>query len=172
MEEKVLINRVAQSGIITINLENYYPVAEFADIDLKDYLWQSLILREKEFRQALKETDWEQYKGKIVIIYCSTDAIIPLWAYMLIASSLEGIAQDLFCGSKVEYLKLHYRKVFDQLDLAPYKDQRIVIKGCGEKAIPPAVYADVLTKLKPHAQSIMYGEPCSTVPVFKRPRNV
>jgi hypothetical protein len=170
MEETGLINRVAQSGIITINLENYYPVNEFKSIDLKDFLWQGLILKEKEFRQTLKDTDWQQYKDNIVLIHCSTDAIIPLWAYMLMASALDGVATDCFCGSKEEYLKMHYRRVFDHMEVEQYKEQRIVIKGCGEKQIPPSVYADILSLLKSKAQSIMYGEPCSTVPVFKRPR--
>ena len=172
MKETGLINRVAQSGIITINLENYYPHQDFKIIDLKDYLWQGLILREKDYRQALKDTDWQQYKDCIVLIQCSTDAIIPLWAYMLISSALHGIAKDCFCGTAEEYLKMHYRHVFAQLDVEQYTDQRIVIKGCGEKQIPPAVYADILSLLKPMAQSIMYGEPCSTVPVFKRPREL
>ena len=168
--EAPLINKVAQSSLKTINLENFYPTQEFLSFDLKDYLFHGLILKEKDFRKALKEHDWGQYTDKIILIYCSSDAIIPVWAYMLVATYVADIAHDLYQGTQEEYLKSHYAKVLDTLDYQSYQDERIVIKGCSDRPVPPLAYTSLTAKLKPFAQSIMYGEPCSTVPIFKRPR--
>ena len=168
--EDTLINRVAESGLITINLESYYPEKEFIIFDLKDYLFQGLILKEKDFRIALKEHDWTQYTDRIVLISCSADAIIPLWAYMLVTSYLEGKCADIFCGTQEEYLKAHYRTVLQSLQPEQYAEKRIVIKGCSHRVVPASAYSAVTALLQPYAQSIMFGEPCSTVPVFKRPR--
>lgn len=172
MENAVLVNKVAESGLITINLESYFPNHEFVVFDLKDHLFHGLILKEKEFREALKTLDWSVYQHKIVLITCTTDAIIPLWAYMLIESNLQGIAADTYQGSEQEYLRLHYRHVLSQMDFEKYTDQRIVIKGCSNKPVPAEAYGYITRLLKPYAQSIMFGEPCSTVPIFKRPRNI
>ncbi len=172
MENTVLVNKVAESGLITINLENYFPQHSFAVFDLKDYLFYGLILKEKEFRDALKSLDWTRYEQKLVLITCSTDAIIPLWAYMLIESYLHGIAADTYQGSEEEYLRMYYRNVLSQIDVAKYIDQRIVIKGCSNKPVPAYAYGYITQLLKPYAQSIMFGEPCSTVPIFKRPRKL
>ncbi len=172
MESTVLVNRVAESGIVTINLEDYYPKHAFAYFDIKDFLWQGLILKEKDFREALKNMDWSVYDSKIVLVICSSDAIIPMWAYMLIESNLQGIANDTYVGTTDEYIKMHYRKVIQEIDAKQYQDQRIVIKGCSNKIIPPYAYACITSSVKPYAQSIMFGEPCSTVPIFKRPRNI
>jgi hypothetical protein len=172
MENTVLVNKVAESGLITINLENYFPPQSFAVFDLKDYLFHGLILKEKEFRDALKSLDWTRYEHKLVLITCSTDAIIPLWAYMLIESYLQGIAADTYQGSEEEYLRMYYRNVLSQIDVAKYIDQRIVIKGCSNKPVPSYAYGYITQLLKPYAQSIMFGEPCSTVPIFKRPRKL
>jgi hypothetical protein len=172
MENTVLVNKVAESGLITINLENYFPQHSFAVFDLKDYLFHGLILKEKEFRDALKSLDWTRYEQKLVLITCSTDAIIPLWAYMLIESYLHGIAADTYQGSEEEYLRMYYRNVLSQIDFAKYIDQRIVIKGCSNKPVPAYAYGYITQLLKPYAQSIMFGEPCSTVPIFKRPRKL
>ena len=172
MENTVLVNKVAESSLITINLENYFPPQSFAVFDLKDYLFHGLILKEKEFRDALKSLDWTKYEHKLVLITCSTDAIIPLWAYMLIESYLQGIAADTYQGSEEEYLRMYYRNVLSQIDVAKYIDQRIVIKGCSNKPVPSYAYGYITQLLKPYAQSIMFGEPCSTVPIFKRPRKL
>jgi hypothetical protein len=172
MEQLALVNKVAESGIITINLEQYFPKATIVVFDLKDYLFHGLILKEKEFREALKQLDWSVYQEKTVLITCSSDAIIPLWAYMLVASNLSGIAVDLYHGTEEEYLNMHYHTALNQLDLTQYKDKRIVIKGCSDKPVPAYAYAKITSLLKPYAQSIMFGEPCSTVPIFKRPRVV
>ncbi|MBK9255555.1 MAG: DUF2480 family protein [Saprospiraceae bacterium] len=168
--ENTLINRVAESGILTINLENYFPANEIVAFDIKDYLFHGLILKEKEFRAVLKEHNWDQYKDKVVLIYCSSDAIIPLWAFMLVSSQLGDIPSDIFCGTEDEYLKAHYQKVLENIELKEFKDQRVVIKGCSHKPVPAYAYAKITALLRPFAQSIMFGEPCSTVPVFKRPR--
>jgi len=165
-----LINRVAKSGIITINLEQYYPESEIVHFDLKDYLYMEMILKEKDFRQSLKEIDWTTYQDKILLIYCSNDAIIPLWSYMLVASYAEGIAADTYVGNEEVYLNHHYQNVISSLDLTQYVDQRIVIKGCSNKPVPAGAYQSLTRKLKPNALSIMFGEPCSMVPIYKKPK--
>lgn len=170
--EAPLINKVAQSSLKTINLEHYYPDHDMVAFDLKDYLFHGLILKEKDFRKALKEHDWDQYANKVILIDCSTDAIIPVWAYMLVASYAAGVAYDIYQGSKEEYLKIHYTKILETLDYQSHQEERIVIKGCSDRPVPPLAYAILTAKLKPYAQSIMYGEPCSTVPIFKRPRKL
>ena len=165
-----LVNRVANSGLITLNLEDYFPKQEIATFDLKGFLFMEMILKEKDFRAALKEHDWTQYEGKILTVFCSADAIIPVWAYMLVATYAEPLAIDIFQGTEEEYLKAVYRGVLKDMDFSQYEAKRIVIKGCSNKPVPPAAYLALTTKLRPFAQSIMYGEPCSTVPIFKRPR--
>ena len=170
--DEVLINRVAQSGLITINLEDFFPKEEVRVFDLKDYLFMELILKEKDFREALKAHDWSQYQDKILLVYCSTDAIIPVWAYMLVAAQAAPFAKDIFQGDQESYYKTAFSKAIAALDLASYDQQRIVIKGCSDKPVPPAAYVELTRRLQPYAQSIMYGEPCSTVPIFKRPRNI
>ena len=170
--EKPLINRVAQSSLKTINLELYYPEKEIVSFDIKDYLFQGLLLKEKDFRRALKEHDWGQYRDKTLLVFCSNDAIIPVWAFMLVASYAQGAADSVFIGTRDEFLKNHYYAVLEGLDFSDYDEERVVIKGCSQKPVPASAYAFLTEKLKPFAQSIMYGEPCSTVPIFKRPRNL
>ena len=165
-----IVNRVANSGLITLNLEEFFPVEAPLIFDIKDHLFKNLILKEKDFRSALKEHDWAQYEGKDMIITCSTDAIIPVWAYMLIAAYAEPVANSVYHGSESGFYEFLYKKVIDQLDAEKFKDQRIVIKGCSNKPVPEMAYTELVKKLRPFAQSIMYGEPCSTVPIFKRPR--
>ncbi|MFT5165789.1 MAG: hypothetical protein ACI8P3_001018 [Saprospiraceae bacterium] len=168
--DKPLVNKVAGSGLITINLEDFFPKAEVMVFDLKDYLFMELILKEKDFREALKEHDWTQYDEKNLVIQCSTDAIIPVWAYMLVAACAEPHAKKIFQGDIDTFYKVAFMSALDQVDASQYDQQRIVIKGCSDKPVPPAAYVELTRKLRPYAQSIMYGEPCSTVPIFKRPR--
>lgn len=168
--EKPLVNRVASSGLITINLEDFFPAHEIVAFDLKDFLYMELILKEKDFRAALSEHNWEQYDNKNVLIYCSTDAIIPVWAYMLVSVYAEPYAHRIFQGDEQNFHKLYFMEALAELDAAAYDQKRIVIKGCSNKPVPPAAYVELTRKLRPYAQSIMYGEPCSTVPIFKRPR--
>ncbi|MEM1219396.1 MAG: DUF2480 family protein, partial [Bacteroidota bacterium] len=161
---------VANSGLITLNLEEYFPSAEIASFDLKDYLFHGLILKEKDFRASLKEHDWEQYENKQLLVFCSTDAIIPVWAYMLVAAYATPVAADIYQGDAEEFYKLSFQLALDKIDYTEFDGKRIVIKGCSDKPVPPSAYAELTKRLQPYAKSIMYGEPCSTVPVFKRPR--
>ncbi|HMO39910.1 MAG TPA: DUF2480 family protein [Saprospiraceae bacterium] len=170
--EETLVNRVANSGLITLNLEDFFPKAAVVVFDLKDYLFMELILKEKDFRAALKEHNWEQYQDKILLVYCSTDAIIPVWAYMLVTAYAAPYANDIFQGNADTYYTAAFAKTLADMDAAQYEGQRIVIKGCSNRPVPASAYVALTRKLQPYAQSIMYGEPCSTVPVFKRPRKV
>jgi len=163
-----LINKVAQSGIITIDLEAYYPKEEIVSFDLKDYLFMGLILKEKEFREALKSIDLSLFKDKIAAIHCSADAIIPVWAYMLIASTLQPVSKEVIMGDKEAVLKIKLLDNIKKIENNEYKDKRVVIKGCGDLPIPPEAYMQLTAQLLPFTKSIMYGEPCSTVPVYKK----
>jgi len=170
--DKPLINRVANSGLNVFNLEDHYPISPIKSFDLKPYLFKELILKEKDFRASLKEVDWSVYKDSIVLIFNSNDAIIPVWAYMLVSTYLNDIAKEVFQGSQEEYLKLHYSKVIQSIDVESFRDERVIIKGCSQKPVPAFAYTAITYKLKPFAKSIMYGEPCSTVPIYKKPRVV
>ena len=162
------VNKVAESGIITMNLEDYYPKEEVMVFDMKDYLFMELILKEKDYREALKILDITPFQGKIVALTCSTDAIIPVWAYMLAASALQPVAKEVVFGTADQALLSVFLKSINDIDISQFQDQRIVIKGCGELPITDAAYVAITQKLRPVVKSIMYGEPCSTVPVFKR----
>lgn len=166
--EKPLVNRVAKSGIITINLEDYYPTKEILVFDIKDYLFRGLILREKDFRAAVAEHDWTQYQDKNVAIQCSTDAIVPTWAYQLATISAAPYASAIVHGNEADFVVAHYYKTLQALDLEQFSDQRIVIKGCSNKPVPTAAYTELARLLTPIAKKIMYGEPCSMVPLFKK----
>ncbi len=166
MEE--IVNRVSESGLITIDLEQYYPKGEIAVFDLKDHLFMGLILKEKDFRAALQTLEWEQYQHKNVAVTCTADAIIPVWAYMLVASYLQPVAKDVFFGDDKALIQNAISKNLADLNAAEFTDKRVVIKGCGEVSIPESAYLEVTTKLRPYAKSIMYGEPCSTVPIYKK----
>lgn len=168
--DQPLINRVANSGLITLKLEEFFPTQELAIFDLKDYLFMEMILKEKDFREALKEHNWEKYQGKILLVYCSADAVIPVWAYMLVATYAAPYAYDIFQGSADDFYRSYFLRQLDQLDMEQYRDQRLVIKGCSDHPVPPAAYLEITRKLQPLVKSIMYGEPCSTVPVYKQPR--
>lgn len=163
-----IINKVAASGLITINPEDYFPREEMTVFDLKDYLFMGLILKEKDFREALKAQDWEPYRGKHVAITCSADAIIPVWAYMLVASYLEPVAKEIILGDERELHRRLFMKNLSTIDPSQYADKRIVVKGCGETPIENYVYLEITRLLRPVAKSIMYGEPCSTVPIYKK----
>lgn len=163
-----LVNRVANSSLKTINLEDYFPKTSIVGIDLKNYLFKELILREKDFRDALSEKNWEEYRDQFVHIFCSTDAIIPMWAYMLISTYLQPYTDLLFWGNEEQALGKYYSLTIHRIDLTPYTDQRVVIKGCSKHPVPASAFMDLTTRLRPLAKSIMFGEPCSTVPIFKQ----
>ena len=167
--EEVLVNKVAESGIITLNLESYLPPVDAVVVfDIKPFLFMEMILKEKDFRLALTAHDWTQYEGKSVAITCSADAIIPMWAYMLISSNLSPVADALYFGTQEQYIAQLMVAAIEKVDAAQYQDKRVVVKGCGDKAMPEAAFVAITQKLRPVVKSLMYGEPCSTVPVYKK----
>ena len=163
-----IINKVAESGLISFDLEELYPKGEIKIFDLKDYLFMGLILKEKDFRAALQTTDWEQYKDKYVAITCTADAIIPMWANMLAASYLQPFAKNIVFGDEKKLIEIILQKNIDTINVDEFIDKRIVVKGCGDVAIPEFAYVAITNKLRPVVKSIMYGEPCSTVPIYKK----
>lgn len=164
----VLINKVANSGIISLDLEKYLPAGDMVAFDLKEHLFMEMILKEKDFREALKNLDWSVYNDKNVAITCSVDAIIPVWAYMLVASYLQPIAKNIFTGTIEEMKKHLFLKNISSIDASQFADQRVVVKGCGEVQIDSYAYAEITRLLLPQVKSVMYGEPCSTVPIYKK----
>lgn len=166
--DDIIINKVAQSALITLDLEKYYPKQEIVEFDLKEYLFMELILKEKDFREAMKNIDWSIYQDKNIALHCSADAIIPIWAYMLVATYLQPVAHDVIFGDKETALNALYRKTLSAIDPQDFIDKRVVIKGCADIKIPEAAYVEITQKLRPVVKSLMYGEPCSTVPVFKK----
>lgn len=163
-----IINKVAASGLVTIDLETMYPEGERVLLDIKSQLWMELALKEKDFREWIKNNDWEQYQGKYVAVSCSSDAIVPHWAYMLVASKLEGVARRVVFGSLDDLEKTLFAELIAAMNTDEYLNQRVVIKGCSNRPVPVSAYVDLVNKIQPVAKSIMFGEPCSTVPVFKR----
>jgi hypothetical protein len=166
--EDQFINRVAQSGIMTFNLENYYTQGERKVLDIRDSLFMGMILKEKDLRDWVKQHDWEQYRGTCVAITCSADAIIPTWAYMLIAARLNGVATFYIFGDTAALETALYVKALAEADIEEYRDKRVVIKGCGDLPVPASAYVEISRILLPVVKSLMYGEPCSTVPVYKK----
>lgn len=163
-----IVNKVAESGLLTIDLENYYPTDKFAIFDLKDHLFMGLILKEKDFREALKNLDWSQYKDKYVAVTCSADAVIPVWAYMLVSNYLQPVAKDFIAGDEQELHRTIFRKNISQININEFEGKRVVVKGCGDTPIGEFAYLEITKLLLPVARSIMYGEPCSTVPIYKK----
>lgn len=163
-----IINKVAESGLISLDLTHFIPSAEIVLFDIKQYLFMELILKEKDFRAALASADLSIYQDKIVGIYCSTEAIIPMWANMLIASALQPFAKAIYFGDENKVREQILLEGISQIDPTEYIDQRVVVKGCGETPIGESAYIAITNKLRPVVKSIMYGEPCSTVPVYKK----
>jgi hypothetical protein len=164
-----IVNKVAQSGIITIDLEEWYDETPRVLVDIKPWLFQELILKEKDFREQLKNHDWKQYQNKYVALMCSADAIVPTWAYMLLTIQLQPFAKKIVYGNLETLETILFQEKTNALDVSSYKDARIVIKGCSDKPVPISAYVALTEKLKPVAKSIMFGEPCSTVPLYKKP---
>ncbi|MES2837532.1 MAG: DUF2480 family protein [Bacteroidota bacterium] len=162
-----IVNKVASSSLLTIDLEEWYP-ENISTIDIKDYLFQGLILKEKDFREALKLVDWKQFENKNVAVFCSADAIVPTWAFMLISINLAPFAKKITFGSEQKLIEEIYSDKIDALKLDDYTEKRIVIKGCSKKSVPTLAYVKLAATLQHIAKSIMYGEPCSTVPLFKK----
>ncbi|KAB7731884.1 DUF2480 family protein [Rudanella paleaurantiibacter] len=165
-----IVNRVANSGLVTLDLEELYHPGERVVYDLKDNLYMGLILKEKDFREFLKTHDWSQYNGKNVAVTCSEDAIVPTWAYMLLTLHLQPHAHMVVFGSLQDLEEKLYFDAIAQINPDDYRDARVVVKGCSKVPVPTAAYVEVTRLLKPVVQSLMFGEPCSTVPLFKRPK--
>ncbi|MCX2741439.1 DUF2480 family protein [Pontibacter anaerobius] len=171
MSEEI-VNRVAQSALVTLNLEELLHPGERLVYDIKENLFQGLILREKDFRAFVKDHDWSQYAGKNIAITCSVDAIVPTWAYMLLASKLQNHANYYVFGNLEALEQALLQEAIAKVDMEEYRDAKVVVKGCGSIPVPTYAYVEVMRKLLPVAASIMYGEPCSTVPLYKKPKNV
>lgn len=164
-----IVNKIASSGLETLDPADFLPQDdEIMAFDLKPFLFRELILKEKDFREMLKNHDWEQFRGKVVALGCSVDAIVPMWAYMLVTSYLEGIAGDVVFGSRDQAGVEVALSRIGRLEAEDFRGRRVVIKGCGERAVATDIYVRLMKKLKPVAKSVMFGEPCSTVPVYKQ----
>jgi hypothetical protein len=168
--EEAIINRVVTSGLITFDLAEYYHRGERIIYDLKDNLFMGMILKEKDFREFLKGHDWIQYEGKNVAITCSEDAIIPTWAYMLLTLKLEPYANCVVFGRLNDLEKKLFDEALGKVNFDEFIDKRVVVKGCGELPIPTNTYVELTRKLQPYVKSMMFGEPCSTVPLYKKPK--
>lgn len=171
METEEIVNRVATSGIVSLDLEELYHPGERVVFDIKDNLFQGMILREKDFREFLKANDWSFYTNKNVAVICSEDAIVPTWAYMLLAIHLEPYANEVVFGDQAALEDKLFSEAIRKIDPEEYRGKRVVVKGCSKHAVPISAYMDITTLLKPVAQSLMFGEPCSTVPLYKKPKN-
>ena len=165
--DDVIINKVANSGLVTIDLEDFLPKEKVEAFDLKEHLFKGLILKEKDFREALKNFDWEIYRNRYVAITCTADAIIPLWAYMLVTAYVQPIAKDVYAGTVEEMKKNVCLKNMSTIKFEEFAGQRIIVKGCGDQQVDSTIYAEITKQLRPLAKSIMYGEACSNVPIFK-----
>lgn len=168
MEE--IVNRVATSPLLSLDLEDFYPPGERALYDIKDNLYEGLILREKDFRAFVKTHEWSWYQDKNVALTCSTDAIVPTWAYMLLTLHLEPYARHIVFGDLAALEQALFQKTLAAIDPEAFRDKKVVVKGCGKLPIPEFAYVEITRLLRPVVSSLMYGEPCSTVPLYKKAR--
>lgn len=166
MEE--IVNRVAKSPLITLDLEEFYPKGERMIFDLKDYLYEGFVLREKDFREKLAAHNWDQYKDAYVAMNCSTDAILPSWAFLLVATYLQPQVKKMVQGNLVDLETAIFQDLIANLDVSAYENKKIIVKGCSKKPIPGTAYVQLIEKIQPHVQSLMFGEACSTVPLLKK----
>lgn len=166
--DKEIVNRVAQSKLVTIDLEDYFPKGERVQIDLKDWLYEGLILKEKDFRELVKQHDWAVYRGKFVNVICSTEAIIPSWAYLLLSIALSPYALKTVIGSADLLEEMIFDEVIRELPTKAFTDKPVIIKGCANKKIPETAYVSLVQKILPVASSVMFGEACSSVPLYKK----
>jgi hypothetical protein len=168
MEE--IRNKVKESGLVQLDLADFKPKNEIVGIDIASQLWQGLILKEKDFREWIKLEDWSKFTDKCVYIHCSADAIVPTWAFMLVASSLNGIAKKAIFGNRLDLEKQIIQENIEQINLEELKEKRVIVKGCSDIPSPEYAMITLLNHIQPHILSLMYGEPCSTVPIYKRPK--
>jgi hypothetical protein len=168
MEEQEIVNRVANSVLQVFDLEDYYPEGERVSVDISQWLWEGFVLREKDFRESLKNHDWQQYTDKYVALYCSTDAIVPAWAYMLVTVYLQPYAKYTLQGTVEELNTQLYSGILNKIDYAEFTGKPVIIKGCSKKPVPQQAYTMAVQKLMPVAKSLMFGEACSSVPLYKK----
>jgi len=166
-----VVNKVAKSGLITLDLKKYCDPSIVKELDIKNFLFQELLLKEKDFREYLDQHDWSQYEGHVLAVYCSTDAILAPWAYMLVSTHARPFAKDVILGNRERVIEELYRQAFEQEDWSQFDDRRVIIKGCSDESIPPSVYLLITQRLLPHVERLMYGEACSFVPVYRKPKN-
>lgn len=170
MDEQPILNKVASSGIITLDLEELYPQGERVVFDLKPLLWQGIALKEDDLRTFCKAHDWSHYAGKFVSVHCSADAIIPTWAYMLVAAYLQPFTGFVTQGDADGLERAVFTRFVQALDIEPFRNARVVVKGCSKLPVPLNAYVELSAKLIPVVKSLMFGEPCSTVPLYKAPK--
>lgn len=166
--DDTVVNKVEESGLITLDLETYYPEGVRAVIDLQDFLYEGVMLREKDFREKVKNHDWSSYRDKFVAVHCSADAIIPRWAFMVVVAALQPFAKKMVAGTPEKLDEILLREAIDAIPIEVFRDQRVMVKGCGKRSIPESAYVQITQLLLPVAQSVFYGEACSAVPVYKR----
>ena len=165
-----IVNRVANSKLVTFDLEDFYPKGERVLFDIKDWLLEGFVLREKDFRESAKEFDWSIYKDAYVALTCSTDAVIPGWAYMLLTTYLSPYAIKVVVGDLDTLESILYSELIQGLDVSEYQDKPVIVKGCSRKPVPQNAYIQLIQRLQPVARSIMYGEACSSVHLYKKPK--
>lgn len=165
-----IVNRIALSPLVTIDLADYHDDSPRVELDIKDQLFMGMILREKDFRTYMAEEDWSRFEGQHVNITCSIDAVIPGWAWMLVAIHLEPFAKSLVFGDSNDLEKSIWQTNLNSIDYSQFEGKKIVVKGCGDLDIPTATYVEFIRRLRPLASKLMYGEPCSTVPLYKKPK--
>ncbi|NEN25100.1 DUF2480 family protein [Cryomorpha ignava] len=168
MDDKPIVNKIANAGLNVLEMSRFTSDEEIQTIDIASQLWQGIALKEKDFRAYISETDWSAFDNKYVAVFCSVDAIVPNWAFMLIASSLAPHTQHIYFGKPAEYASYIVLQRIEKLDLEEFRDQRVMVKGCGDKAIDFSAFGALAARLTPVVKSLMFGEPCSTVPVYKR----
>jgi hypothetical protein len=166
--QEIIVNKVGLSGLVTLDPASFFPEGERVVFDIKDNLFHGLILKEKDFREFIKTHNWEQYNGKFVAVTCTADAVVPAWAYMLLASRMAPFAREVIFGNTEVLETVLFLKSMANLDIEQYRDQRVVIKGCGDTPVPVSAYVELTKRLSPVVKSLMFGEPCSTVPIYKR----
>ena len=163
-----IINRVANSDLITIDLSDYAPLVQIIELDLKKFLFEGFVLKEKDFRAAIKELDLSAYHNKVVAVFCSSDCIIPMWAFMLVTSSLTGVAAEIIAGNKTDVFQQLFLRNIENINALKFNGKKVIIKGCGKIPLNEALYITITKKLKNNLTSLMFGEACSAVPVYKK----
>lgn len=163
-----IINRVAKSPLVIFDLEDYYPKGIRMSFDLKDFLWKGLVLKEKDFREQITQHNWEIYTDTYVAIFCSAEAIVPVWAYMLVTSYLAPITRKVVFGDRNNLDTVLYKEIIEKIDLSHLTNKPVIIKGCSKKTVPESAYIMAMERIQPIAKSVMYGEACSAVPIFKK----